>query len=77
MRRMEATSQELRPKLEAWFEEQRESGALRTDIPWADLARFATMLTNGLALRIAVGDETDVETVVRLLEDALRPQPER
>jgi hypothetical protein len=32
------------------------------------------MVTNGLALRIASGDETDVETVVRLLEDALHPR---
>jgi hypothetical protein len=32
------------------------------------------MVINGLALRISGGDETDIETVVRLLEDALRPQ---
>jgi hypothetical protein len=32
------------------------------------------MVTNGMALRIAGGDETHVETVVQLLEDALRPQ---
>lgn len=74
MLRMDASSQELRPALEAWFLEQRERGALRTDIAWQELARFATMLTNGLALRIALGDEMDIETVVRLLEDALRPQ---
>ena len=73
--RMEATSQEMRPLLEAWFTEQVKSGAFRTDIGWPDLARFATIVTNGLAIRIAGGDETDVETVVRLLEDALRPQP--
>lgn len=74
MQHMAETSQELRPALEAWFEGERVSGTLRTDIDWADLARFATMVTNGLALRIAVGDETNVETVVRLLEDSLRPQ---
>jgi TetR/AcrR family transcriptional regulator, transcriptional repressor of aconitase len=75
MHRMEATSLELLPRLEAWFEEQRESGALRADIDWRNLARFATIVTNGLALRVAAGDETDVETVVQLLEDAVRPQP--
>lgn len=75
--RMEAASQELLPTLEAWFEEQRESGAFRSDIEWLDLARFATIVLNGLALRIGGGDETDVETVVRLLDDALRPQARR
>ena len=74
VRRLEETSEEMRPGLEAWFEEQRDSGALRADIDWRDLARFATMVTNGMALRIAGGDETHVETVVQLLEDALRPQ---
>jgi AcrR family transcriptional regulator len=75
MRRMEEASDELRPALETWFSEQRESGALRTDMNWTDLARFATMVTNGLGLRIVMGDPTDVDSVVRLLEDALRPQP--
>jgi TetR/AcrR family transcriptional regulator, transcriptional repressor of aconitase len=75
MQRLEETSQELLPRLEAWFQEQRESGAIRTDIDWRNLARFATIVTNGLALRVASGDETDVETVVQLLEDAVRPQP--
>ena len=75
MQRLEDTSQELLPRLEAWFQEQRESGAIRTDIDWRNLARFATIVTNGLALRVASGDETDVETVVQLLEDAVRPQP--
>lgn len=74
VRRLEKTSEELRPALEAWFDEQRESGALRTDIDWTDLARFATMVTNGLGLRIVLGDPTNVDSVVRLLEDALRPQ---
>jgi TetR/AcrR family transcriptional regulator, transcriptional repressor of aconitase len=74
MRRIEETSEEMRPALAAWFEEQSASGALRSDIDWRNLARFATMVTNGLALRVAAGDETDVETVIRLLEDALRPR---
>jgi AcrR family transcriptional regulator len=75
LQRMEAISREQLPAFEAWFEEQRDRGVFRADIDWQHLARFATMVTNGLALRVAGGDETDVETVVRLLEDALRPQP--
>ncbi|HJU37413.1 MAG TPA: TetR/AcrR family transcriptional regulator [Gaiellaceae bacterium] len=74
-RRMEAGSAELLPKLEAWAQAQRKSGALRTDLDWLDLARFGTMVINGLALRIAGGEKTNVDSVVRLLEDALRPQP--
>jgi AcrR family transcriptional regulator len=74
VRRMEATSREELPALDAWFQEQRESGAFRIDIEWMHLARFATLVINGLALRTAGGDETDVETVVQLLEDALRPR---
>ncbi len=71
---MTEASAELLPQLEAWFREGQETGALRSDIEWTQLARFATLVTNGLALRVAGGDETDVETVVRLLDDALRPQ---
>lgn len=74
VRRVEALWEEQRPAVAEWFEEQAESGAFRTDIDWSHLARFATMVINGLALRIAGGDETDIETVVQLLEDALRPQ---
>jgi AcrR family transcriptional regulator len=74
VQRMEEISRDQLPRFEAWSDEQRDSGAFRTDIEWQHLARFATMVINGLALRISGGDETDIETVVRLLEDALRPQ---
>jgi TetR/AcrR family transcriptional regulator, transcriptional repressor of aconitase len=74
VRRVEAIWEEQRPALAEWFREQSESGAFRSDIDWSHLARFATMVLNGLALRVAAGDETDIETVVQLLEDALRPQ---
>lgn len=74
VRRMEAQWDEERPALAEWFESQVAGGAFRTDIDWQNLARFATMVTNGLALRVAGGDETDVETVIQLLESALRPQ---
>jgi hypothetical protein len=32
------------------------------------------MLLNGLALRVAGGDETDVEPILKLLHDALGPR---
>jgi hypothetical protein len=32
------------------------------------------MLLNGLALRIAGGDETDVDSLLRLMHDALAPR---
>jgi AcrR family transcriptional regulator len=73
-RRIEAGTAEHRNRLEAWFQEQRTSGDVRGDIEWGDLVRFAGIVVNGLSLRIACGYETNVDTVVRLLDDALRPQ---
>lgn len=73
-RRIEASTADDRSKLEAWLEEQRGNGQVRTDLTWRDLARYASIVINGLALRIARGDETDTDTVARLLEDAVRPQ---
>ncbi len=74
--RIAASTAEQRDRLEAWFQEQRASGGMRTDIEWDDLVRFAGIVVNGLALRIAGGYETNVDTVVRLLDDAPRPPQE-
>jgi AcrR family transcriptional regulator len=74
VRSMTEASEELSPPLEEWFSEAQKAGVLRSDIEWRHLARFATLVTNGLALRVAGGDETDVETVVQLLEDAIGPR---
>jgi len=46
---------------------------VRKDLELDDLVRFAAIVVNGLALRIAGGYETNVDSVVRLLDDALRP----
>jgi TetR/AcrR family transcriptional regulator, transcriptional repressor of aconitase len=73
-RRIGASTEEQRDRLEAWFREQRKSGEVREDIDWDDLVRFVGIVVNGLALRIAGGYETNVDAVVRLLDDALRPQ---
>ena len=74
--RIADSTAEQRDTLEAWFQEQRKSGGMRRDIEWDDLVRFAGIVVNGLALRIAGGYETNVDTVVRLLDDALRPLQE-
>lgn len=71
VRRLEAATEELSEPMVAWFEEQQASGRLRSDVEARDLGRFATIVINGLALRVAGGDETNAESVARLLEDAL------
>ncbi len=73
VRRLQEATEHLREPMLSWFEEQQSLGALRSDVEATDLARFASIVVNGVALRIAGGDETNVDTVVRLLEDALRP----
>ena len=50
-------------------------GRLRTDLELIDLATFASAVFNGLALRVSAGDPTDIDSFVRLVSDALRPQP--
>lgn len=75
VRRLEAATAHVREPMLAWFEEQQRLGKLRADVDPVDLGRFATIVINGLALRVAGGDETNADAVVRLLGDALRPQP--
>ena len=75
VRRLEAATAHVREPMLSWFEEQQRFGKLRADVDPVDLGRFATIVINGLALRVAGGDETNADAVVRLLVDALRPQP--
>lgn len=49
-------------------------GRLRTDLERVDLATFVSIVFNGLAIRVAGGDPIDVDSLVRLVSDALRPQ---
>ena len=72
--KMEAASEAQSPRATDWFRARQAEGAFRTDVEAADLARFATMVVNGLALRVAGGDPTNAESVVRLLHDALAPR---
>jgi TetR/AcrR family transcriptional regulator, transcriptional repressor of aconitase len=65
---------EQQQRLLGSFERAQAEKRMRSDVSATDLARFATMVINGLALRIAGGDQTNVDTVVTLLDDAIRPR---
>jgi AcrR family transcriptional regulator len=73
VRRMETQSVES-GRLVDWFEERRQDGTFRDDVSALELAVHATMLINGLALRVAGQDPVDVDLTLRLLHDALKPQ---
>jgi AcrR family transcriptional regulator len=73
VRRMNEGSQD-RDRLVAWFAERQKDGTFRDDIELIHLGRFATMVLNGLALRVAGGDPTDIEPIIQLLHDALGPR---
>jgi AcrR family transcriptional regulator len=61
-------------RIPGWFEEQQADGRIRADVDVRDLGRFATMVINGLALRIASEEPVNVDTVLQLLHDALAPR---
>jgi AcrR family transcriptional regulator len=71
VRRLEAKSADARPRIQEWFEQQQAEGKLRDDVSWIELGRFTTSLLNGLALRVAGGDPFDIESMLRLLDDAI------
>jgi TetR/AcrR family transcriptional regulator, transcriptional repressor of aconitase len=70
--RIAATPEQREQLLDAFRRRQAE-GLFRADIPAEDLARFATIVINGLALRVAGGETTSVEAVLTLVNDAFRP----
>ncbi len=74
VRRFEAKSADITPRVRDWFEQQQAEGKLRDDVSWIELGRFTTALLNGLALRVAGGDPFDIETMLRLLDDAIAPR---
>jgi TetR/AcrR family transcriptional regulator, transcriptional repressor of aconitase len=73
VRRLEAAYEEA-PRIGPWFEERQRDGTFRRDVPAAELARFVSMVLNGLALRVAAEEETDVESLLSLVHDALMPR---
>ncbi|HVS85273.1 MAG TPA: helix-turn-helix domain-containing protein, partial [Gaiellaceae bacterium] len=74
VRKFEAAAEAVQPQLADWFESQQRAGVFRDDVPSRELGRFATMVLNGLALRVVGGDPTDVDATLKLLEDALAPR---
>lgn len=74
VRALEAAHEANPSRIPDWFAAGQAAGTFRDDIPARELARFATMVVNGLGLRVAAGDETDVDAVLRLLHDALAPR---
>jgi AcrR family transcriptional regulator len=74
VRKLDAIYEEHQPGLLAAFEARQRDGTYRDDVPALDLGRFASMILNGVALRRAVGDPTDIEVTISLLNDALAPR---
>lgn len=73
VRRLDAAYEDA-PRTTEWIESQQEAGAIRRDVAAQDVARFVGMVLNGLALRVASEEETDVEPLLTLLHDALAPR---
>jgi AcrR family transcriptional regulator len=69
--RLERDTVEDRDRIAAWFRDRQAEGVFRDDVDLMNLGRFATMLLNGLALRVAGGDPVEIEPVLTLLHDAL------
>ena len=61
-------------RIAEWFEARQADGAFRSDVSSNELGRFATMVINGMAIRIASGDPFDVEATLKLLNDAIAPR---
>ena len=74
VKRLQAKAADAGPRIQEWFEGEQAAGRLRTDIAWLEVGRFVTSLLNGLALRVAGGDPFDIEAMLVLLNDAIRPQ---
>jgi AcrR family transcriptional regulator len=72
MRRMSSRQQED-TLLDALATAQAE-GRLRADLEQIDLATFVSVVFNGLAIRVAGGEPLDIDSLVRLVSDALEPR---
>ena len=65
---------EDRDRAATWLRDMQERGEFRQDVDFVDIGRFATMVLNGMALRVAGGDPVEVEPIIRLLRDAIAPR---
>jgi TetR/AcrR family transcriptional regulator, transcriptional repressor of aconitase len=55
-----------------------EAGELRTDVGWKTIARFMSIVADGLAIRRATGFQTDdADDLIELAAEAVRPRPRR
>ena len=63
-----------RERLVEWFAARQADGTFRADVDLMHIGRFATMIVNGIILRIAGGEPFDVEVTIGLLNDALKPR---
>lgn len=63
-----------RDRLVNWLREAQARGEVRQDVDFLHIGRFASIVLNGLALRVVGGDEIDVEPLIRLLHDAIGPR---
>ncbi|MDX6480630.1 MAG: TetR/AcrR family transcriptional regulator, transcriptional repressor of aconitase [Gaiellaceae bacterium] len=74
VQRLTSKAADTGPRIQEWFEGEQKAGRLRADLPWVEVGRFVTSLLNGLALRVAGGDPFDIDAMLVLLNDAIRPQ---
>ena len=70
-----STTPEEQDKMLAWFRARQEDGTFRSDVEAIELARYATIALNGLALRVVGGAPTDIEAMLRLLHGGMAPSP--
>ena len=73
-RKLEAAYETASPRLGPWIEARQDDGAFRDDVEAADLGRYVSIVLNGFALRVLGGEETDVDALLRLVNDALAPR---
>jgi AcrR family transcriptional regulator len=76
-RRMASNGEEEQQTLLAGLARAQAEGRLRADVDLGSLAGFVLIVANGLAVRIAGGDPVDVESLIRLVDDALKPRKRR
>jgi AcrR family transcriptional regulator len=74
VRRLDAKASDASPRIHDWFTSEQEAGRLRADLSPLEIGRFVTSVLNGLALRVASGDPFDIDAMLVLLNDAIRPQ---
>jgi len=74
-RQVEAREEARRPELPKRLEQLREQG-VRDDVPIDAIAIFLGVVTNGLALRMTMGDDLpDLDTFAELVEGGVGARP--